>query len=990
MSAEPTPLRRALRGLARALSDLGLHGAAAAIYGREWARGKRSASLACLAATQHLHAGQVPQALAFYREAVRREPGDGEARAGLVCALHRAGETRQAATEAARLAADAPCAEMWALVAELRRKSGDTVGSIEAFRLAAKSDGAAGRFVLGEAVLGESAWNDLASSLQGVHQGERAFGVGTHLVRSRATLVARALRAKREVAAAALALLAATSSAQTAPSVASASAPPPSAEASPSPSPTTRYRPEILKALPAASSVAGRAVRLEPGFVTEREEGAGLFPAEPSRFSWRGGSWTQSRVAIDGFDVTDPYAGGRPVAWGATELGEVEAFHDERGVVLGQTHGFAARGASTPRVVAQASLGLFDKTGTTADPLPSLARGRHLYDGFVSFSGGRDPAATQWSGTLSGTDVLRSERDSDIEKSTARVAFEARGRRQVDRDTFQALGLYQGRRAPYGLTTAETRANGLVAGFLWSRVAAGPDREGPRARATFRRLSSDDPAFLDPLLFERLVNGTPFQQAPYDTRATALDLDGGVGIGSPRDDLRLSVDASLSLATSRHALAQPDFVALERLNGLSARQWTFKAGAPARVSQSVARVGGRFDWRLGEATSLRGALALERLDVHDRDGGSIVGSTRLLPSLRFDWRRSERTQFFAEASMDTPPTPLATYEPATAAAPTLSARLWTDANRDGRVVPLELGAEVARRGPGSITADPDLTPPSMRQIAVGFATRVFGLGIRGVAYARRDRSLIETALNPRGAEILRLRALADPSGDILGASDDQVLGVAEENAASFTGSRYLLTNPEGHRALGEGAELMFDARSEHVFWGLSAAAFRDSGRGGNRGLRVAENDFGVVGESFDRLNTDTFAYGRLFFDRAYSLKMHLVAKDIGGFDFGALGRYDDGQPFARLVILNDLPQGPDFVQAIPRGRARLHYTLSVDARVSRRFELSGGALEVSASVFNALGSQFEAEEQVVWLPDYRRITMAQPPRSFVIALRFER
>ena len=114
----------------------------------------------------------------------------------------------------------------------------------------------------------------------------------------------------------------------------------------------------------------------------------------------------------------------------------------------------------------------------------------------------------------------------------------------------------------------------------------------------------------------------------------------------------------------------------------------------------------------------------------------------------------------------------------------MSARLWTDANRDGRVVPLELGAEVARRGPGSITADPDLAPPSMRQIAVGFATRVFGLGIRGVAYARRDRSLIETALNPRGAEILRLRALADPSGDILGASDDQVLGVAEENAAS--------------------------------------------------------------------------------------------------------------------------------------------------------------------------------------------------------------
>jgi len=46
-------------------------------------------------------------------------------------------------------------------------------------------------------------------------------------------------------------------------------------------------------------------------------------------------------------------------------------------------------------------------------------------------------------------------------------------------------------------------------------------------------------------------------------------------------------------------------------------------------------------------------------------------------------------------------------------------------------------------------------------------------------------------------------------------------------------------------------------------------------------------------------------------------------------------------------------------------------------------------VEVSASVFNALGSQFEAEEQVVWQADYRRITMVQPPRAVVIGVRIE-
>jgi hypothetical protein len=285
---------------------------------------------------------------------------------------------------------------------------------------------------------------------------------------------------------------------------------------------------------------------------------------------------------------------------------------------------------------------------------------------------------------------------------------------------------------------------------------------------------------------------------------------------------------------------------------------------------------------------------------------------------------------------------------------------------------------------------PSLTLPAMRRVMVSFKTRVRGIGIHATAFARRDVNLIETALDPQGAEIQSTRNIPDPSGDILGPSDDQILPVIEESLPSFTSSRYLLINPTEHRALGEGAELGFETNGTHIHWGLTGAAFRDSGRGGNRGLRVDENDFGVVGESFDRTNADTFGYGRLFFDRAYSLRMYLTANDVRGFTFGAVGRYDDGQPFSRLVIHNDLPQGPDFVQADPRGRSRLHYTLSVDARLARRFKVSGANLEVSASVFNALGSQFEAEEQVVWRSDYRRITMVQPPRAFLIGIRIER
>ncbi len=40
--------------------------------------------------------------------------------------------------------------------------------------------------------------------------------------------------------------------------------------------------------------------------------------------------------------------------------------------------------------------------------------------------------------------------------------------------------------------------------------------------------------------------------------------------------------------------------------------------------------------------------------------------------------------------------------------------------------------------------------------------------------------------------------------------------------------------------------------------------------------------------------------------------------------------------------------------------------------------------------FKALGSRFEAEEQIVWQADYRRITTVQAPRAFVIGVRIER
>jgi hypothetical protein len=764
----------------------------------------------------------------------------------------------------------------------------------------------------------------------------------------------------------------------------------------PSPTPEARFQPEVLKALPTAGSLTARVVQLNSGLVLEREESGGLFPAEPSRFAFRGGSWTQSRIEIDGFDVTDPILGGRALVWGAVELGEVDVRTDSKGTVLVHDHPRRA-GSFGTRFLAQGNLGLFDSKGTTEDPIPSLARGHSLFDGVLAVSGSSSSGATSWSGALSGSDVSRSERDSDLERATQRLGFESRLSHVRGEDRFQGLALYQGRRMPFGFTAAETRSTGLVVGAGWARqhspAGALPnldERNETTLNLSYLRGTTDDPSFASPLAFERLVDGTPDLQVPYLSVAQKFAIEAARRGWNLGDAVSSSLVARFSRSLGDRELSQASFQGLESLNGVSARQWTYSGASPSRLAETRAGFSLGLGYALSDRVRLSGSVWLQHVTVNDRDGERILGSTKVLPELRFEWRKSDTTRLYAEASIDTPPVPLASFEAAASSAPSAVARLWRDANHDGVATPAEIGIEVARRGPGSLTVDPDLALPTMRRVIVGFRTKVRGVGIHATAFARRDRDLIETALDPQGSEIARVRNLPDPSGDILGSSDDQLLPIVEESLRSFTQSKYLLTNPADHDALGEGAELGFETNAKHVHWGLVGAAFRDSGRGGNRSLRVGENDFGVVGESFDRTNADTYGYGRLFFDRAYSLRMYLTANDVRGFTFGAIGRYDDGQPFARLVIQNDLPQGPDFVQAIPRGRARLHYTLSVDARLARRFKVGEAGVEISASVFNALGSQFEAEEQVVWQADYRRITMVQPPRAFVIGVRIER
>ena len=167
---------------------------------------------------------------------------------------------------------------------------------------------------------------------------------------------------------------------------------------------------------------------------------------------------------------------------------------------------------------------------------------------------------------------------------------------------------------------------------------------------------------------------------------------------------------------------------------------------------------------------------------------------------------------------------------------------------------------------------------------------------------------------------------------------------------------------------------------------LGATTWRTIGPGGNRGFRAIENDPGVVGERLENPNAVTFARGRAFFDRAYALKLAAIYHAPGDVSIAMVARYQDGQPFARLVI-PVLAQGPEAVQAIPNGRSRFSYTLTVDAKLEKGFAVGGARMAAVLEAFNLLNTRNEVEEDVTTGPLFRTVTAIQPPRAIRLGAR---
>lgn len=190
-------MNRVRQNLGHVFCVLSFPSLAAFFYEWAWRHGDTSLQNALTIAEMRYASSDIPRAGAWFRAALQVAPHSLEARGGIALALYAQGRKRDAAAELWILARMEERPEILALLAEVRKQTGDTIGSIEAFRRAAELPLSAEPFVLGERMLGEEMWHAIISSLNALRGTRPAVGVGTHLIRNRQGVLERVFSRRR-------------------------------------------------------------------------------------------------------------------------------------------------------------------------------------------------------------------------------------------------------------------------------------------------------------------------------------------------------------------------------------------------------------------------------------------------------------------------------------------------------------------------------------------------------------------------------------------------------------------------------------------------------------------------------------------------------------------------------------------------------------------------------------------------------------------------
>jgi hypothetical protein len=757
---------------------------------------------------------------------------------------------------------------------------------------------------------------------------------------------------------------------------------------------TTGIDADVVRDLPTNDTIFSILETTEPSLISDRISTGGAYTGQAPKIGGFFSSFSQTLFQIGDVSLSDPTGSGAPLLlpdpelWGRIGIttGMMPVSVNAAGVAialdprapsakwttsLSGTGGFpaSAPGSGPPAVVRADG---WDRASATASgPLLTDAQGTTRLAGFfaASWTRGRDafPVAPTVSTTMG--------------SGFAHLVFTPNAGNDI-----HGVGWVQ--KINSGDDGAHVQAS-------WEHGS--PD--GPRFRvfaAYTQRVRQPDSPSLG-AAFERLTDG-PLSQLAYisrsrvsqwtvgarlpDATAGIQTIDGGVEIGGARDT---------SSAFSQGTVG-------ETVNGIPARLWVFQTPAAPSSSRHITTVNAY----VADHLALSPKLVVGAGVRFDAVTGSATGATgqirwqSWLPRATAEWTLVDTWQpkIFGGVSRSAYRLPLDVLAIGDPGAPTANIFQWP--SLPGAPLDIKaIGQMIARVGPGSggdaafAQIDPNLKRPTTDEVAIGVSAQPSAaLHLRAVGFLRRERNLIELTDTGTPATAFTLTGEPDPGLQLQNPADDQLLPVYGRTAASFGLDRYLLTNRRGDDATSKSVEISAELKTQRVilFGGLSAN--QSVGPAASVGFGPLENDQDGIGDVYVDPNSATFASGRIFSDRAYTIKLSTVLRLPKDIHVGIVGRYQDGQPFSRLVLATGLNQGVEAIRAFPNGRSRFTFAETVDARIQKSFPIGRDTLDVVFDMFNLLDTKNEVEEQTVSGAAFRDVTAIQPPRTVHAGFRF--
>ncbi len=742
---------------------------------------------------------------------------------------------------------------------------------------------------------------------------------------------------------------------------------------------------------------------IAPYVIADRMDNGGLGTGRTALLGSRGSSWTTTRMTIGGTTLIGPNGHGlMPFALDLAAVGSASILSGQAPVEVG-TPGVVV--ALTPRAPATTRKGSFDLSLTTPRMVtrnalphaPSIQRTDNAHEGNVLVEGPLGPR----SGLLlsaSRSRIQFYERDRPaLWTSTATSLFAHAVRRISDNSQLRAIATVQHVSAPFE-DRRQFRDRAVNEDGLFAQVSAAWDRAlasgaHVEAAAGFQRGAfRPDAANAIGGTMDRVWDGyVPTPAA--DVTTTQWELDSTLHMApwtwrGARHDVR--VGGTLRRADQTSVFTDAVDIA-EVVAGLPARVWrpaSSSGDSQRAIFEGAAFVADRM--AVGHNLTLEAGVRAEVTRGSIRGTSEGVAWTTMSPRVSAQWHYGP-IAIFAAAGRYTDPLNLSQLRHGDPGEATMHVHRWADPNGDGRFTPSETGVLLWRAGRSDAIAsiDPELKAPRTTELTTGAEMR-FGkhFSIRTALIWRYMRSMLGSVNTGVTAASYDQRLIPDAGGDWDGPSDDTFVLVYDRRPESFGLDHYQLTNPADATAKYEGLETTWTLRTEPAELIFGAMAYRTRSWAGHLGFGPLENDPAVLGEVFERPNARPLHQGSYFFDRSYVGKFSGSVRLPFGTRFGFAARYQDGQPFSRIVVATGLRTGPEMIHAYRVARTRYTYTLTLDMRLQKSFTVAGHSAALRFDVFNATQHTNEVEENALTTPIFRLSTAVQPPLTFRVGLRF--